>query len=285
MKAARLVLVAWLFGAFPALAGAGAGPSLRVVALSPALAEVTDLLIAAGHGPQELVGVTDYADTPPHLKELPSVGAYSRFSLEKVVALKPDLVLATEDGNPRDQIEHLRGLGKRVVVIRTRTLDEVGASFGVIGDALGVPAAGKQLAEEFQRSLAAQFTAESRAKHQGRSVALQLGDDPLIFIGGGSFTGDLVQKLGYAQVFGDSRQTYPRPSREYLLAHPPDEIWVLALGGDAKPFEKMRDRWRTFRFAGGKTPVLKLFAADDWVRPTPRLVRAAQSANRGGSAP
>jgi hypothetical protein len=85
-----------------------------------------------------------------------------------------------------------------------------------------------------------------------------------------------VRRLGFKQLFADERQTYPRPSREHLLAHPPDEIWVLALGGDHAPFEKMRDRWATFRFAGGKKPEARVYVADDWVRPTPRLLRAAR---------
>src|SRR4051812_6042349 len=74
----------------------------RVVALAPSLAELAADL--SGNQLEKIVGVSDYTDYPPRLEKTPSVGPYSRFNLEKVVALKPDLVLATLDGNPRDQV-------------------------------------------------------------------------------------------------------------------------------------------------------------------------------------
>jgi iron complex transport system substrate-binding protein len=181
--AAVLAFASALFSGAPALA---ARPT-RVVALSPALAEIAATLIASATSPVSepvLVGVTDYADTPESVRKLPSVGAYSRFNLEKVVALKPDLVLATSDGNPRDQIEHLRALGKRVEVIQTHDLEEVAKSFEKIGEVLGYREAGQAMARDFRAELARLAQKAATGPRAGRTIAMQLGDDPLIFIGG-----------------------------------------------------------------------------------------------------
>lgn len=281
MKRLAAGIALWILLATPALAKLqGELPVIkRVVALSPALAEVVAEIFEGRvtNGYYALVGVTDYADTPEAVRSLPSVGPYSRVSLEKVIALKPDLILATEDGNAKDQIERLRGLGKLVVVIQTRDLEEVARSFEIIGAVLNLPEAGSMLATRFRQELAVlEAEVQKRPLRILRRVALQLGDDPLIFVGRKTFTADLVHKMGYAPIFQEFTQTYPRPSREHLLAHPPKEIWVLALGKDLKVFEKMRDRWLKYSFKDGRKPTLRVIPADDWVRPTPRLLRAAR---------
>src|SRR5579885_2742507 len=74
----------------------GAKPA-RVVTLAPSLAEVAAALDPAHL--ERIVGVTEYTDFPPSLAKVESVGPYNRFNIEKVVSLKPDLVLATKDGN------------------------------------------------------------------------------------------------------------------------------------------------------------------------------------------
>src|SRR5262245_40620061 len=77
----------------------------RIVTLSPSLGELAaDLL---GDNLDRLVGVSEFTDYPPALKKVNSVGPYHQFNLERVLALKPDLVLATLDGNPRDRVLHL----------------------------------------------------------------------------------------------------------------------------------------------------------------------------------
>ena len=87
-------------------------PARRIVALAPHIAES---LYAAGAGKQ-LVGSVEYSDYPPEAKQLPRVGAYSRLDLEAVAALKPDLVIAWESGNPAPEIAKLRALGLTVYV-------------------------------------------------------------------------------------------------------------------------------------------------------------------------
>ena len=108
----------------------------RVVALAPSLAE----LVAAMLGPQELdrlVGVTEQSDHPASLKSKKQVGPFHRFNLEAVMALKPDLVLATREGNPKDRVERLRELGIPVVVVSGGNFREIADSMRLVGRALG----------------------------------------------------------------------------------------------------------------------------------------------------
>ncbi|MEK7690795.1 MAG: helical backbone metal receptor, partial [Bdellovibrionota bacterium] len=72
----------------------------RIVVLAPSLGEIVADILPKGEVQKRLVGAVDGTDRPDWLKMVPRVGGFSRFDLEAVLALKPDLVLATEDGNP-----------------------------------------------------------------------------------------------------------------------------------------------------------------------------------------
>ena len=76
----------------------------RVVALAPSITEI----IFALEQQHRLKGVTLFSDFPDAAKELPKVGSYVHLDLEKIVALRPDLVIATKDGNPKEVIDRLR---------------------------------------------------------------------------------------------------------------------------------------------------------------------------------
>src|SRR6478672_2161638 len=112
----------------------GAEKPRRIVTLAPSLAELAADL--AGEKIERIVGVSEYTDFPPALKKVESIGPYHKFNLEKVVSLKPDLVLATSDGNSRDQVLHLRELGVPVVVVETQSLAQVVSSIRLIGQAM-----------------------------------------------------------------------------------------------------------------------------------------------------
>ena len=84
-----------------------AQPARRIVSLAP---HVTELLYAAGAG-DKVVGVVQYSDYPEAAKKVARVGGYTSVDMEKVVALKPDLVLAWKSGNRDAHLDKLRGLG------------------------------------------------------------------------------------------------------------------------------------------------------------------------------
>ena len=88
-------------------------PARRIVTLSP---HATELLFAAGAGARVIASV-DFSDYPPEAKRLPRVGGYETLDVERIVALKPDLVVTWGSGNPPAVVDQLRGLGLPLFVL------------------------------------------------------------------------------------------------------------------------------------------------------------------------
>ena len=243
----------------------------RVVTLAPSLGELAaDLL-----GPQldKIVGVTEYTDEPAALRQVKSVGPYSKVSLETVVSLKPDLVLATLDGNAKDQIDHLRELKIPVVVVATGDFKEVGNSMELVGRALGVEAEGVRMRKQFETGIE-RIRARTQARKSAHpKVLLQVGSDPLVVVGRGTFLQTALETIGASNTYGDSRTNYPRPSVEDVVSRNPEVIVVLMLGRDARPFRAMAESWKTFpSIRAVQSSQVKVLVGDPVVRPTLRLL-------------
>lgn len=243
----------------------------RIVTLAPSLGElVADFL---GGNLERIVGVTEYTDYPPALQKVKSVGSYSRVSLETVVSLKPDLVLATLDGNAKDQIQHLRELGLSVVVVGTEDFSEVGASMELVGLSLGLREEGERMRRQFETGI--QRIRERAQKRTGPRprVMLQVGGDPLVVVGKGSFLHSALEAVGATNLYGDSRAHYPRPSVEDVVARNPERIIVLMLGKDKAPFQAMATAWRAFpSLRAAKEKRIQVLEGDAVARPTLRLL-------------
>ena len=106
---------------------------LRVVTLAPNLAE---LMFAADAGDQ-LVGVSAYTDFPPAAAELPIIGDAFAIDQEQLLILKPDILLAWDEGTPEHLLDRLRDEGYRIEVIRTSGLDDVADALETIGNLTG----------------------------------------------------------------------------------------------------------------------------------------------------
>ena len=248
----------------------------RVVTLAPSLGELAADL--SGTDLSRIVGVSEYTDYPPALAKAASIGQYARFNLEKVVSLKPDLVLATLDGNPKDQVLHLRELGVPIVVVATANLSDVGSSMRLVGQALGVPEDGERMATKFDGGLK-RLRAGVPAMHP--TVLLQLGGEPLVVAGKGSFLDDALAALGARNVYGDSDAHYPKPSMEDVVHRDPARIIVLALGHDLAPFEAMAKSWSRFpSLHAVKEGRVKVLQGDAVLRPTMRLLEGLATLRR-----
>ena len=246
----------------------------RIVTLAPSLAELAaDLL---GEDLQRIVGVSEYTDYPPALKKVSSIGSYSRFNLEKVLSLKPDLVLATFDGNSEDQVLHLRELGVPVVVVSTGDVSEIEESFRMVARALDREERGAKLLAEFEAGIG-HIRAQAKARADKGTppcrVLLQLGDNPLIVVGGHTFLDEALKLIGANNVYGDMEAHYPRPSLEDAIHRDPDTILVLALGDNGALFSQMARRWTSLKslqaVAKNRVRVLRV---DELLRPSMRLL-------------
>lgn len=252
-------------------AEAGVGRPERIVTLAPSLGEIAAEVLGEDLG--RIVGVTEYTDYPSALAKATSVGPFDRFSVETVAGLKPDLVLATRDGNPKDRIEQLRELGLKVVVVDTERFEGIVASHEVVGDALGLPTEGARLAARFRDGLLKVRERAARSGGAKQSLLIQVGDSPLVVAGKRSFLNDVVEAVGARNVYSDLDQAYPRPSVEDAIRRNPDLIVVLQMGADVSATERAAASWRRFgSLAAARSGQIHVIDGSVLARPTIRLL-------------
>jgi ABC-type Fe3+-hydroxamate transport system substrate-binding protein len=238
------------------------------VTLAPSLGELVAQML--GTDLRRLVGVSEYSDFPTVLQTVSSIGPYHHFNMERVVALKPDLVLATLDGNDKDQVLQLRQFGVPVVTVRTEVLSDVGLSFRLVAEALGLASVGVQMANQFELGIE-----QLRIKYRKKSiqrVLLQVGESPLIVAGGRSFLTEVLAVLGLQNIFQDRSLSYFRPSVENVIQQDPDWILVAVLGEPIRA-QQMIKRWMQFpNLRAVKNKQARMIHDDALFRPTLRLL-------------
>lgn len=211
----RPLLLALCLMAWPLLAAE------RVVSLAPSLSE-SMLALQAG---ELLVGVLDGEAQPPELAHLPKVGRYGQLEFERLLQLRPDLILIAPGSVPPVQQAQLREFGIALLVLEPRTLEQLADSFVELGVRIGRAEQGARLAGEFRQRLA-----ELRQRY-GRErplrVFYQVWHQPLYSIGGKQMIGDALSVCGAHNLFADLAQPAPQVGIEAVLARNPEVI----LGG------------------------------------------------------
>lgn len=247
----------------------------------PSLGELAAELVGANL--ETIVGVSDYSDEPPGLKTVTSIGPYTHFNLEKVLALKPDLVLGSMDGNSKDQILHLRELGIPVVLVQTESFQDIETSIQLVSQSIGAQNIGQNMIHRLQQGFArfkarAQQRAQNKLKdrlktHLPVKVLLQIGDQPLVVAGGQSFLNAALELIGAKNIYGENQSHYPRPALEDVIQKDPDIIITLALGQDIAPLSRARQRWFQLpQLKAVKSKRVYLLHSDALLRPTPRIL-------------
>ncbi|SEO38861.1 iron complex transport system substrate-binding protein [Luteibacter sp. UNC138MFCol5.1] len=197
-------------------------PAHRIVSLAP---NITDALFAAGAGAY-VVGTSRFSDYPEAAKQVPVVGDATMIDLERIVALKPDIVVVWKSGNAAAQVEKIVRLGIPVFYAETTRLADVAAAtrrFGVLAGTSGVADRQATAFEEALAGLRATYAGKKRLK-----VFYQIWDRPLMTIGRAQIIDDALTLCGGDNVFADLTVAAPTVSREAVLARDPD---VIVSGG------------------------------------------------------
>lgn len=245
----------------------GSAPVRRIVALSPALAE---LVYAAGAG-SDLVGATADSDYPPAARRVPRVGNAQALNLEAILAAHPDVVLAWGGGTSEQAIRRLRHLGLRVVVMRTVRLRDVARHLRIIGRMAGTGQTADAAARRFVRGLR-----KLKARYAGVKpirVFYQISLKPLFTVGGQQSISRAIALCGGRNVFAGQSVPAPRVSTEAVLAANPQVI----VFGRGEGVAAVRSYWR--RFPGlAAVRHRNVVALDTRVlaRPTPRMLGAVR---------
>jgi iron complex transport system substrate-binding protein len=190
----------------------------RLLSLAPGL---TEIVFAAGAGAM-LVGTVEYSDFPAAAKQLPQVGNAWRVDLERVLALKPDVVLAWPTGTPAGTISRLRELGLNVVAVPTQTLADVPAALRQLGRIAGTETEAEASAQAFERRIA-----RHRATYASRpplTVFIEIDDEPIYTVNGRHVISEIVELCGGRNVFATLSQLAPPISTEAVLAADPQVI-------------------------------------------------------------
>jgi cobalamin transport system substrate-binding protein len=196
---------------------------LRIVSLTPG---TTETLYALGGGGQ-LVGDTTSDDYPAAATKLPHVASYQGVSIEQLVALRPDLVLAGGDGftAPSD-IARIRSLGIPVLVVYAATVEGVLADIRLVGEASGLEPEALALTDAMDARIAAISAAASATGSQPRTF-YEIGDQPDIYgPADDSFVADMVHRAGGVPITTGSTSSYTMPLERLVAADPQ----VIVLG-------------------------------------------------------
>lgn len=246
------------------------GPPRRIVSVAP---NVTEILFALGLG-DRLVGVSTYCQYPPEALKIEKIGGYINPSLEKIVALRPDLVVGIAEGDLRTFVDKLTALKIPVYIANPRDALEVLTSIRKIGEVTFAPEPARKIVlsmEEKIRSI--------RDKVEGRPrprVLHILDFNPLISAGKGTFVDDLIRLGGGRNLAETATGKYPRFSMEEVLIQDP-EVILLASMKSQDPLVKQRrwwERWKTITAV--KQGRIYVLDSDLIHRPSPRMVEGLE---------
>jgi iron complex transport system substrate-binding protein len=242
-----------------------AAPAQRIVSLAP---HATELLYAAGAG-AKLVGVSDYSDYPPPAKRIPSVGSSTALDLERIIALKPDLVVVWGSGNSAAQVAQLRKLRLPIFESEPRDFEMVASSLERLGLLAGSAAGGRAAAEDF-RSRLRQLGATYRQR-PAISVFYQIWSDPLMTLNDAHMVSAAIRLCGGQNIFGALPQLAPTVSIEAVLKADPEVIFAGA-NSDAL------SAWRQFPRLTAVTRGNLFTVNRDWLsRAGPRILDGAEA--------
>lgn len=195
-----------------------AKPAQRIVALSPHLVEQ---LYSLGAG-DRIVGTTDHADYPEAAKNIPRVGNYAQLQVEKILALKPDLVLAWTDGNPPADLNKLRRFGLHVVDSNPLQLTDIAKELRLLGQLTGTAAVAEHQAQRMEQGLA-----ELRQTYSAKDkvvVFYELWQQPLSTVAQKAWPQQQLELCGATNPFANAIGDYPQVSLEHVVASQPQLI-------------------------------------------------------------
>jgi ABC-type Fe3+-hydroxamate transport system substrate-binding protein len=248
-----------------------AGRAGRVVTLAPNLTEI----VAAVGAESRLVGTDDFSNFPPSVRRLPKVGGVTP-SLEAIVALRPDLVIAPASTTAPALDRALAGLDVAMIRVRTERLDDVAVAMADLGRRLGAEAGGREAA----KTLNAAIAHARRERSPKRRLLVVVWPDPLYVAARETFADDLLALCGAENAVPPAVRGWPQYSLEAVVAADPDAVILFgrgAAGASPRDFVRRDPRWARLRAVRDGS----VFVVDEdrFSRPGPRLPEAAAELN------
>jgi len=238
-------------------------PAERIVSLSP---HITELLFAAGAG-SAVVGVSEYSNYPAAAETIPRISGGGGLDMEAIVALRPDLVVAWQSGNPDQQVKHLQSLGLTVFLSEPRLLADVPQTIRKLGTLAATRTPAFEQAAAYEKRLDG-----LRSRYSQRpevTVFYQVWTNPLMTINGEHLISDVMQVCSGRNVFAQLPALAPQIDVEAVLVANPD---VIIIGADTAD-DSMLQQWRRWpELSAVKHKQLYSIQRELLVRQTPRVL-------------
>ncbi|OGS24080.1 MAG: hypothetical protein A2314_07130 [Elusimicrobia bacterium RIFOXYB2_FULL_50_12] len=220
-----------------AACNAGEPAPKRIVSLAPSITRSIYQLEAGA----SLAGVTIYC--PAQAKDKEKIGTLLEPNIEKIVALRPDLVIATKEGNRPETVRRLNELGIPVYTMESfDNFEAICNGFIALGKRIGRQEQANAIVEQSRRRVE-QVRKKSKAHRRSR-VFWQVGAQPLFTVSRHSFVNDFIELAGGINIFADLKSRYPQVSREAVLHADPDVIILVAMGDVT---ENEAQKWKNFK--------------------------------------
>lgn len=210
-------------------------PAQRIVSLAP---HITESLFAAGAG-QKIIATVSYSDYPEAAKKITRVGGYPSLDLEKIISLKPDLIIAWASGNNRDQIARLKTLGFPIYMSEPRQPLEIARNIRNFGLLAGTSEVADKTADAFiarYKKLEQQYARKKKVR-----VFYQVWHKPIMTVSGKHLISKIIHLCGGSNVFAELSTLTPQVSLESVLLARPQ---VIVSGGMGKSRPDWLDAWK-----------------------------------------
>lgn len=240
----------------------------RIVSLAPS---ITELIFAIGQG-ERVVGVTRYCNYPPQTSSIAKVGGMLDPDYERILLLKPDIVMISKEGSRRDVVSRLESLGIKTFILGSGSISGILDSIRVLGKITNSEGKSERLINELIERMES-IRKQSRGLRRIRVLFL-IWERPMIAVGGGTFIDEMIELAGGLNVARNGITRYPRLSREDILRMNPEVIILTEdlnggdiSGGDGSLLKKV-DAVRNGR--------IYRVNPDYYERPGPRFIEGVE---------
>jgi len=242
-----------------------------IISLAPS---ITEILFALGLD-EEIAAITNFCDFPEAVLNKPRIGGFVNPDIEKIVSLKPDLIIGIRDGNRMDIAHRLNDFGFPVYLIDPKGFDGVMRTIKNIGEVVRREKEAKRMIKDMVNKRENIFTlTRSLSKPK---VFFQVGDVPMITVGKGTLADDLIRLAGGRSISENELMSYPSYSIETILLKAP-EIIIMTSMESRKQYMNLAKKWQNWK----SIPAVRMnaiYVIDSNLvdRPTPRIVEGLEA--------
>ena len=249
-------------------------PVKRIISLAPS---VTEILFALGLN-EQIAGVTNFCDYPEAALSKPRIGGFVNPSIEKIVSLRPDLIIGTIEGNRRETVQRLNDLGLSVYLVNPKSFDGVIKTIKNIGEIVGGQDESRRIIRDMETEK------ENIIMHTASlpkpKIFFQIDYAPIITVGKGTLANDLIHLAGGRSISEDELSNYPHYSIETILLKAP-EIIIMSSMESKRDYLNLLRMWQHWK----SIPAVRMnaiYVIDSNLvdRPTPRIMEGLETLAR-----